>query len=150
MVVTTAENWKFDEYTQPIKLVEPSQAELPNGTPCQSSGYGYSAHIGDGIPGQIAQTLQWMDIDCITIEECKKVWVGETLTSRQQCANSDGVTSCMGDSGGPLTVMENGERKLLGNVSWGNGRCMTDGFPAAYSRNQDPEVNAWIKTNADL
>merc|ERR1719197_2273811 len=64
--------------------------------------------------------------------------------------HSNGVTSCMGDSGGPLTTEEDGEQKLLGNVSWGHGKCVTDGYPAAYSRNQEPTVNAWIKTNAGL
>jgi len=27
--------------------------------------------------------------------------------------------SCLGDSGGPLTVQENGRAKLVGIVSWG-------------------------------
>ena len=52
------------------------------------------------------------------------------LSSRQQCAIAEGATSCMGDSGGPLTVMEDGERKLIGNVSWGHSRCKKDGFPS--------------------
>ena len=67
-----------------------------------------------------------------------------------QCASTDGVTSCMGDSGGPLTVQEDGETRLLGNVSWGHSKCNVDGYPGAYSRNADPEVNSWIKYNSNL
>merc|ERR1712123_230484 len=131
------------------QLVSPSTSELPNGTPCMTSGYGYSQHIG-GQPGVIASTMQWTDINCITTAECKKVWRTQTLTSRQQCANTDGVTSCMGDSGGPLTTMEGGEQRLLGNVSWGHSKCSVTGYPSAYSRNSDPTMNAWIKDNANL
>jgi len=149
MILTIEGSWTFDEYVAPIKIVSPSESELPNNHPCQSSGYGYSQHIG-GNPGVIASTLQWMDINCITTEECKKVWRLQTLTSRQQCASTDGVTSCMGDSGGPLTTEEEGEQRLLGNVSWGHNKCSVNGYPSAYSRNADPVINAWIKENAQL
>ena len=149
MILTIQGSWTFDDYVKPIKIVNASSSELPNNTPCQSSGYGYSQHIGNN-PGVIASTLQWMDISCITIAECKKVWRLQTLTSRQQCASSDGVTSCMGDSGGPLTTSEDGEQKLLGNVSWGHSKCSVNGYPSAYSRNADPTANAWIKENAGL
>ena len=33
------------------------------------------------------------------------------------------ATSCMGDSGGPLTFIENGRKVLLGNVSWGHAQA---------------------------
>merc|ERR1719471_706573 len=55
------------------------------------------------------------------------------------------VTSCMGDSGGPLVMKgENGEDLLVGNTSWGSGSC-SDGYPAAWSNNRNPEVQSWIK-----
>ena len=56
----------------------------------------------------------------------------------------------MGDSGGPLTVEENGKIKLIGNVSWGTNRCNIDNWPSVYSRNSDLQVNLWIKQNAQL
>jgi len=60
------------------------------------------------------------------------------------------VTSCMGDSGGPLVMKgENGEDLLVGNTSWGSGSC-SDGYPAAWSNNRNPEVQSWIKYNANL
>ena len=149
MIITTEGSWIFDQYIAPIQIVNPSTSELPNGTACRTSGYGYSQHIS-GQPGVIAGTLQWTDINCITIDECKKVWRFQTLTSRQQCASTDGVTSCMGDSGGPLTTNEEDEERLLGNVSWGHSKCSVNGFPSAYSRNADPAANQWIKENANL
>jgi len=50
MVITTQGTWNYDQYVAPIKIVSPSTSELPNGTPCMTSGYGYSQHIG-GQPG---------------------------------------------------------------------------------------------------
>ena len=149
MLLTTATDFVWDEYVQPIQLVSPLDNELPNNTPCQTSGYGYSQYVL-GQPAVIAPILQWTDINCITNAECKKVWRLQTLTSRQQCGNVDEATSCMGDSGGPLTMMENGTKVLLGNVSWGHSKCASTGYPSAYSRNADPEANAWIRENAGL
>ena len=56
----------------------------------------------------------------------------------------------MGDSGGPLTIKQGGVDVLLGNVSWGHSKCGTTGYPAVYSRNSQPQVNSWIKTNAGI
>ncbi|CAG5079017.1 Oidioi.mRNA.OKI2018_I69.PAR.g9147.t1.cds [Oikopleura dioica] len=149
MVIKTATNFSFDDYVKPIALVAPLTAELPNKTPCRTSGYGYSQYI-NGNPGIIASTLQWTDTECITNAVCRQTWLFQTLTSRQQCADYAGVTSCMGDSGGPLTYVQDGQEVLLGNVSWGHSKCSTNGYPAAYSRNADPTANQWIRTNAGL
>ena len=78
---------------------------------------------------------------------CIKLLLIKTLG---KCAEQDNATSCMGDSGGPLTMMQNGEKRLLGNVSWGHNKCASNGYPSAYSRNADPTANAWIKKNANL
>ena len=106
-------------------------------------------HIG-GNPGTIASTLQWTNIQCITDSQCKRVWATSTITARQQCADTNGVTSCMGDSGGPLTIKQGGKDVLLGNVSWGHSKCSTSGYPAVYSRNAVPAIHSWIKTNAGI
>ena len=150
MIITVSSSFSYNNVVGPISIVNSSSSELPNNTACKTSGYGYSQYHSNGRPGFIASTLQWTNINCITRSECKKVWVGSTIGSRQQCANTDGVTSCMGDSGGPLTVREGGKDKLLGNVSWGSGNCETTGYPAVYSRNADPTINSWIKSNARL
>merc|ERR1712130_508171 len=95
-LITTSASWDFStEYVKPIELVGPADNELPNGTPCQTSGYGYSEYIL-GQPAVIASTLQWIDMQCITTAECKKTWRNQTLGPRQQCAEVSGGTSCMG------------------------------------------------------
>ncbi|KAF0704192.1 hypothetical protein AaE_015062 [Aphanomyces astaci] len=44
-----------------------------------------------------------------------------------------GEDSCNGDSGGPLTIEENGTVRLVGLVSWGV-KCGLRGFPGIYER----------------
>ena len=34
--------WEYNAYVAPIKIVNPSDVELPNFTDCQTSGYGYT------------------------------------------------------------------------------------------------------------
>ena len=38
----TKSPWEFNAYVAPIKIVNPSDVELPNFTDCQTSGYGYT------------------------------------------------------------------------------------------------------------
>merc|ERR1712088_1240358 len=72
MVIRINGEWDFTtEYVQPIKIVDPIEGELPNDTPCETSGYGYSQYVL-GQPGVIAPTLQWTPLRCITTAECKR------------------------------------------------------------------------------
>ena len=43
------------------------------------------------------------------------------------CAGADGVSSCHGDSGGPLICVNGNEPVLYGITSWGN-KCDAPGF----------------------
>lgn len=54
-----------------------------------------------------------------------------------------------GDSGGPLTYqnIRNGERELIGIVSFGNG-CAKAHFAGVYSR--VPAVRQWIKNKSGI
>jgi len=54
MVITTSSNWEYNDYVQPIVMVSPMNSELPNGSACQTSGYGYSQYI----LGQPAMSLK--------------------------------------------------------------------------------------------
>jgi len=59
----------------------------------------------------------------------------QTITDTMMCAGfSDGSRdTCNGDSGGPLVVKQNGQWRLAGITSWGNG-CAIPGLYGVYTR----------------
>jgi len=142
MVITISGSWSMNSNVASIPLPSPSNSEVVGS--CSTSGYGYTRGGGSN-PNTIASTLQWSKMNCINNATCKRSWPTSTLTGRQQCAEYPGATSCMGDSGGPLTYKEGGRDVLLGNVSWGHSKCDQNRYPSVYSRNKEPNVNSWIK-----
>merc|ERR1712131_98090 len=151
MIMTVESEWKFNNYIQPIKLGDPSTQNSYKSA-CKISSFGFTKLVNDfPVYGEKYSKLQWSNIDCISDSDCRKVWGGMTITPRHQCADKNGVSLCMGDSGSPLTkVNSKGETVLIGNVSAGHISCVVNGFPTVYSRNVEPSVHQWIVSNAGL
>merc|ERR1712112_711824 len=86
--------------------------------------------------------LQEVNVTVTTNTECNNAWKKENvdITTNMLCAADYGKSSCVGDSGGPLMVPENGRQTVIGVVSfgWGNEEtnvgCAVEGFPAVYAR----------------
>jgi len=148
MVLTIEGRFSYNTYVGPIKLVNTSTSSENYGQ-CTHSGYGYTQIINNN-PGTTAHTLQWITVQCIRDSDCKKVWPSATITERQQCADAAGVSCCMGDSGGPLTIRQGSEDRLLGNASWASNKCNVNNFPQVYSRNSAPAIHSWIKQMAGI
>ncbi len=70
------------------------------------------------------------DAVCKNAPDYKKIWTAKGL-----CAGSadPGKDSCIGDSGGPLTRLQNEKRVLVGVVAFGIG-CAFEGIPGVYMR----------------
>lgn len=84
--------------------------------------------------GDLAQTLQEVDVQVVNFEECSAYWEGflPIGNERQICAGTDagGRDACQGDSGGP---MFDSMGRQIGIVSVGDG-CGQPAAPAVYTR----------------
>ena len=85
--------------------------------------------------GQISRTLQQVQIPIISNQQCSQQYNPVNIRAGQICASypRGGKDSCQGDSGGSLTMPENGKYYQLGVVSWGSG-CARPGAPGVYTR----------------
>jgi len=104
-----------------------------------TSGWGYTTQIQQSTPNM----MQYTDIPLVSQADCQAVW-GDVIeiTDRIQCAGGNGVSSCMGDSGGPLTIVDdNGVTTLIGAVSWVQSRC-SPSYPGGYAK--IASVRGWI------
>eukprot|EP00816_Leptocylindrus_hargravesii_P010898 CAMPEP_0196815108 /NCGR_PEP_ID=MMETSP1362-20130617/47853_1 /TAXON_ID=163516 /ORGANISM="Leptocylindrus danicus, Strain CCMP1856" /LENGTH=298 /DNA_ID=CAMNT_0042191959 /DNA_START=89 /DNA_END=982 /DNA_ORIENTATION=+ len=83
---------------------------------------GWGQTAGPGSP--LSYKLQEGRIDYITNDECKSNFWGETKISDEMvCVYREGVSGCMGDSGGPLLWDREDDPVLVGVLSWGARKC---------------------------
>ena len=91
--------------------------------------------------------LQKVDLPLVSTDECNKGYKGQ-IKDTMLCAGypQGGKDSCQGDSGGPLVANDvNGDRYLIGVVSWGQG-CARANYYGVYSKVS--AVYDWINTTA--
>jgi len=114
------------------------------GSLATTTGWGQRRWWGDS-----PDVLHEVDLTVMTNAECNN-WHDLVITKNMLCASAPGKSSCMGDSGGPLIVPENGRQALIGIVSWGSETCgdLWDwGSPGVYAR--VTEKMDWILANTN-
>jgi secreted trypsin-like serine protease len=100
------------------------------GQTCQISGWGRTSSSN-----VLPNTLQWTNIGVISQAACNTALApvsGANVGPGQICLSGNGVGSCNGDSGGPLTCGS----VVAGVTSWGiqsGGACST-AYPSIYTR----------------
>lgn len=107
------------------------------------AGWGATNESAYGLPSR----LQRVDVPLVAQSVCNKDYRG-SITDRMICAGYDqgGKDSCQGDSGGPLVAdADNGQRYLIGVVSWGEG-CARARKPGVYAKVNN--AISWIQQNA--
>uniref|UniRef100_A0AAV2J5L6 Transmembrane protease serine 5 n=1 Tax=Knipowitschia caucasica TaxID=637954 RepID=A0AAV2J5L6_KNICA len=129
----------FSDTIRPVCLPQYNY-DLPGGTQCWISGWGYTQP--DGI--QSPDTLKEAPVPIISAKKCNSscMYNGE-ITSRMLCAGyTEGkVDACQGDSGGPLVCQDDNVWRLVGVVSWGTG-CAEPNHPGVYTK--VAEFLGWI------
>jgi len=97
-----------------------SVPKLTSGQKMTVSGWGKLSGSSNG-----PDVLHAVKIPYMTNKQCKKVWGSSMITKNMLCAGAEdgsanGLSSCNGDSGGPLTV---NNKTIVGVVSWGKQGC---------------------------
>ncbi|CAH0625335.1 unnamed protein product [Chrysodeixis includens] len=128
-------SFPFVGYTNVIQAVGlPSGNQLNNnfaGTWGQAAGYGRTS---DNAGISTAQAKSAVTLQIITNAVCQQTF-GPFIVSSTLCTSgAGGVSTCGGDSGGPLTIGSGNNRVLVGITSFGSAQGCQLGFPAAFAR----------------
>ncbi|XP_008307721.1 transmembrane protease serine 5 [Cynoglossus semilaevis] len=129
----------FSDTIRPVCLPQYNQ-NLPGGTQCWISGWGYTQP--DAV--QSPDTLKEAPVPIISPKTCNSSCMyNGGITPRMLCAGyTEGkVDACQGDSGGPLVCQDENVWRLVGVVSWGTG-CAEPNHPGVYSK--VAEFLGWI------
>ncbi|XDV32502.1 hypothetical protein PO909_003297 [Leuciscus waleckii] len=129
----------FSDTIRPVCLPQYDH-DLPGGTQCWISGWGYTQPDDVHIP----EVLKEAPVPLISTKKCNSscMYNGE-ITPRMLCAGyTEGkVDACQGDSGGPLVCQDENVWRLVGVVSWGTG-CAEPNHPGVYTK--VAEFLGWI------
>lgn len=121
----------------------------PPGTLAKISGWGSTDRLGNSYPSTLQEATVQI-IDSPGTNSCAS-WT-EFISKVMVCAyaNDGGLVSdsCFGDSGGPLTVDQNGRRFILGIVSFGNNECADVDYPGVYTR--VAAFSGWIESKTKI
>nr|XP_034827884.1 brachyurin-like [Maniola hyperantus] len=112
------------------------------------SGYGLTEDRALG--GTTSEVLMFVNLRGISNQECRRWFLSiHPQTVCAQYYNNTRQSSCSGDSGGPLTrVDDDGQLTMIGIVSFGSSRGCTVGFPTAYVR--PGHYHTWIHENTGI
>ncbi|VVC96885.1 unnamed protein product [Leptidea sinapis] len=137
-VITLSTPISPDSLAQPIKVAR-AGSKLAAGIQLTACGYGATKEHGP-----TSNDLRCAYIQTYSYKDCLSQYRrSRAPTDRQFCAGTEnGVSTCRGDSGGPIVVTSSQE--LLGLTS-GTYYCEKKGALALYTNLVNKEVNDFIK-----
>ena len=113
-------NFNFNSNVAAIPLVTQSDdnmGKLDHGNSAYVSGWGALEEDGENYP----DTLMGVAVSLVDNDTAKAGDYPELIHSHLVAGKGMGKDACYGDSGGPLTIEDNGVTKLAGLVSYGQG-----------------------------
>ena len=133
--------WAVEEAAVQPLGVNPRAGEMATAV-----GWGVTEVGLDGKPksnARLADELHEADLPIVDMATCRQVMGSGNITSNMICAGfpEGGVDSCIGDSGGPLLVKQEGVYRQVGIVSFGDGCARPDRY-GVYTR--VPAFADWI------
>uniref|UniRef100_A0AAG5DCZ3 Peptidase S1 domain-containing protein n=1 Tax=Anopheles atroparvus TaxID=41427 RepID=A0AAG5DCZ3_ANOAO len=143
-VVRLDEPIQYTDRIQPIRLPARSDTRLFAGFIGTVSGFG----IYDTANPRLSDVLNYAANPVMTNADCLAQWSPELIEDQNICHSGDGGrAACNSDSGGPLTVQDNGSL-LVGVVSFGSATGCDSGIPTVYMRVS--YYLGWIEANSDF
>ncbi|CAK1549509.1 unnamed protein product [Leptosia nina] len=137
--VITFNHVGYNNNIQPIALASGNDAFV--GTWAIAAGYGATSDSQSGIPRSTVQ--RQVNLRVISVAECRRSF--GFITDSILCVDTQGgkVSTCGGDSGGPLATGSGNSRSLIGITSFGHRDGCESGHPAAFARVSSH--TAWIQ-----
>ncbi|XP_017048726.1 serine protease 1-like [Drosophila ficusphila] len=134
----------FNSAIDKVKL--PSISATPQtyeGNIATTSGWGYTSDYNPNLAG----TLQYIDLEVISNTECESVYGAVISDSNLCCKTDNGISTCSGDSGGPLTWYD-GITWLIGITAFGSSEGCQKNYPVGFTR--ITQYLHWIKDNSGI
>ncbi|XP_053137310.1 chymotrypsin-like elastase family member 2A [Hemicordylus capensis] len=143
-LIKLAEHVTLSDQIQPACLPQ-ANSILANNFACYVTGWGRL--ITNGPSPQVLQQGRLLVVDHATCS--KSGWWGSTVKTNMVCAGGDGkISSCNGDSGGPLNCKSSGKWEVHGVVSFGSALgCNYYQKPSVFTRVS--AFNTWIAEVSD-
>jgi len=143
-LIKLPESVTFTDAISPICLA-PASEPLHAGDPLHVSGWGKPTDAATGI----SPVLREVGVTGITNQECVAAYNVLTVRDSNICVSTlGGKSSCNGDSGGPLSFINNGVYNQVGVVSFGSSKGCELEIPAAFARVSS--FTDWIKSVTGL
>nr|CAD7592154.1 unnamed protein product [Timema genevievae] len=134
-----------NDYVEYVKL--PDQWEpLEVGSEAMVAGWGLTSMNWDA---ELSEKLKDVKIIVMNPEKCAENPQNRgsfLITDNMICAAAEGEDTCPGDSGGPVVVKEGDHQKLVGLVSWGDGKGDLNN-PGIYTRVSQYRLWIFMKTS---
>ncbi|XP_058457222.1 brachyurin-like [Malaya genurostris] len=147
-IISLASPVVFTEFVQPAVLPALSDTRTFAGLTGTVSGFGRTSNTA-GSP--VSNQLWFTSNPIMSNADCQAIWGTTWVTEQNICMSQEGGrTICHGDSGGPLTVAEDGGSLVVGMVSFLHvSGCISD-FPPGFVRMS--HYLEWIaeETDADI
>lgn len=137
---------EFNDFVQPLRLPSVSDVgESFSGRHAMVSGWGKDSDDATSI----SPALKFVEVDVVPNFVCWRYYFPVLRTSNICTNGSSGRSTCNGDSGSPLVVTDkDGQRTLIGIVSFGSTFGCEKGFPSVYTR--VTSFIDWISTKTGI
>ncbi|XP_039449320.1 brachyurin-like [Culex pipiens pallens] len=137
---------EFNEYVQPIELPALSDQRTFSGIQATISGFGRT----NDIPGSPASdVVMFTRNPILTNANCRSILDPFPILAQHVClSGAGGRGACHGDSGGPLTVQDEGASLQIGIASFVIGGICSVGVPIGFVR--VTYFLDWIADNSDV